>query len=88
MKTFILKFLENLDRNLTVRFCLMIILPLIIFDIFMRFNSQDLPKYLTIAGTILSPLFKNLAEPSINKLKDSMKTKKELKAEKKRTKKQ
>jgi len=88
MKDTTTRFLENLDRNLTVRFILMIILPLIIFDIFMRFNSQDLPKYLTIAGTILSPLFRNLAEPSINKLKNNISTKNKLKNDKKKAKKQ
>lgn len=69
-----MEFLEKIN-TVHVRVLLMILIPLLVFDIAKDLKAEDLPKYAAIVTLLLSPLFKNIAEPKINELKDNIKTK-------------
>lgn len=67
---------------------LLIFIPLVSFDVGMRFDKKYLGAYLTILGAILTPAFRVLGQPvlqaKINEIKDKIKNRKNKKLSKKK----
>jgi hypothetical protein len=59
--------------EIIIKIILLLIIPLILFDILMRFEYNSLSKYSMILGFILNPLFKALAEPKIKEVQEKLK---------------
>ena len=65
--------MKQFFMEITIKIILLLILPLLLFDILMRFEYNSLSKYSMILGFILNPLFKALAEPKIKEVQEKLK---------------
>ena len=84
---FILSLTYEFFMEITIKIILLLIIPLILFDILMRFEYNSLSKYSMILGFILNPLFKALAEPKIKEVQEKLKERRIKKALAKKNKK-
>jgi len=65
--------MKQFFMEIIIKIILLLIIPLILFDILMRFEYNSLSKYSMILGFILNPLFKALAEPKIKEVQEKLK---------------
>mgnify|MGYP003423600994 FL=1 len=79
--------MKQFFMEITIKIILLLILPLLLFDILMRFEYNSLSKYSMILGFILNPLFKALAEPKIKEVQEKLKERRIKKALAKKNKK-
>ena len=79
--------MKQFFMEITIKIILLLILPLLLFDILMRFEYNSLAKYSMILGFILNPLFKALAEPKIKEVQEKLKERRIKKALAKKNKK-
>lgn len=79
--------MKQFFMEITIKIILLLIIPLILFDILMRFEYNSLSKYSMILGFILNPLFKALAEPKIKEVQEKLKERRIKKALAKKNKK-
>lgn len=62
-------FLEKINK-IHVRILLMLLIPLLVFDIAKSLNVNDLPKYASIITLLLTPLYNSIAKPKIDEIKE------------------
>jgi len=79
--------MKQFFMEIIIKIILLLIIPLILFDILMRFEYNSLSKYSMILGFILNPLFKALAEPKIKEVQEKLKERRIKKALAKKNKK-
>lgn len=79
--------MKQFFMEITIKIILLLILPLLLFDILMRFEYESLSKYSMILGFILNPLFKALAEPKLKEVQEKLKERRIKKALAKKNKK-
>jgi len=74
-------------QSISIKLILLLIIPVLLFDILMRFQYESLSKYSMILGFILNPLFKALAEPKLKEVQEKLKERRDKKALAKKNKK-
>lgn len=74
-------------QGISIKLILLLIIPVLLFDILMRFQYESLSKYSMILGFILNPLFKALAEPKLKEVQEKLKERRVKKALAKKNKK-